>query len=245
MKRSFTAPASNRHAPRRRTRAVRAALLLLTLSLLLLPLSACKTATPDDRAHAGLTFADSAFTADVRGTLCRTVSDGYEGPAGLPGAGRTGVPWDIAASVTVSAPDAAGNRTVSVTYTAPASLAGLTVTRAYQVPEAASAAPGAPSAPGEPTTTLTLGTLTFTDSSGAYDALLFPALSLIPSGDIRSKDTAPDGLRTVTLAHPLGAADDPAASWEQTFSFADAPLPVRVVLTTPERVIDLAVSPHA
>lgn len=162
----------------------------LTCCLALLLMTACAPGVPFGGDGRELSYADGAFRASVRGTLCRTVPDGYTGDPVLVGEGRTNAPWTVAADVSVTAPDGAGCRTVTVTYTAPDSLRGLTVTRS-------SAAGGDGSL--TVTDTVTLGSVTITDTEGLYTRLLLPALSLLPAGNVTDVTHDADGRRVLTV----------------------------------------------
>lgn len=165
-------------------------LVSLTCCLALLLLTACASPVPYGGDGRELSYADGAFCASVRGTLRRTAPDGYTGDPALVGEGRTNVPWAVAADVRVSAPDDAGCRTVTVTYTAPDSLCGLTVTRTTAVhPDGSMIV----------TDTLALGSLTVTDDAGRYTRLLLPALSLLPAGDVTDIAQDADGRRVLTV----------------------------------------------
>lgn len=188
----------------------------LICCLALLLTTACAPGVPFGGDGRELSYADGAFRASVRGTLCRTVPDGYTGDPALVGEGRTDVPWSVAADVSVTAPDGTGCRTVTVTYTAPDSLSGLTVTRSSAAGEDGSLTV---------TDTVTMGSVTVTDKDGAgrYTRLLLPALSLLPAGDVTDVTHDADGRRVLTVR-----AEDVTLNY--TF-IDDSRLPVSVVVT--------------
>ena len=196
---------------------------------LLLMLTACAPTVPFGGDGRELAYMDDAFSASVRGTLRRTSPDGYTGDPALVGEGRTDVPWTVAADVCVSAPDDAGSRTITVTYTTPDSLCGLTVTRTTAAQPDGSVIV---------TDTLTLGDLTVTDDAGRYTRLLLPALSLLPAGDVTDVARDADGRRVLTLPANKSPADGTVRC-----TFADGSrLPVSVVLTTGEYQADWVVT---
>ena len=189
-------------------------LVSLTCCLVLLLMTACASPVPFGGDGRALSYADGAFCASVRGTLCRTASDGYAGDPALAGEGRTGVPWTVAADVSVTAPDESGGRTVTVTYTSPDSLRGLTVVRTTTAGDDGSAAV---------TDTVTLGSVTITDTEGLYARLLLPATSLLPAGDVTDVAHDADGRCVLTVRAEGGAA---------AYTFTDGTrLPVSVNVT--------------
>lgn len=137
------------------------------------------------RKEAGLTYADGVFSAHVQGQLCRTAPDGAEQVSlvadGMAGVRRTGEVWTVEAEVTAGAPTPEGGRTVEVRYTAPATLAGLVVTRTTTV---------TPGASGESVVstrvTLTFGEMHIDTTEKLYDRLLAPVDALLAEGDILS-----------------------------------------------------------
>ncbi len=203
---------------------------LCLAALLLLSLSACGPAVPFGGDGSELSYADGAFSASVRGTVCRTSPDGYAGDPALVGEGRTGVPWELAALVSVTSPGGDGSRTITVTYTEPASLAGLVVTRSVTPAVDADAAPVV-------TDTLTLDGISVTDAAGLYEGLLLPALALLPDGDVTDISRDADGRRTVTVT---GAS---TTVYEYAYTFLrDTPLPVRVAVKEDGRTAEFTVS---
>lgn len=148
--------------------------------------------------HDPFAYTDTAFSMTVRGELCRDA----EPPLGEGTVGKTraGEPLSFAAEVS-SEPLPAGTvieglpsegkaYRVSVTYTAPEALAGLSVTCAYGGQGTATAA-----------------TVTYPSPTGELSALLpyesvkgllAPALALLPQGDVNEVDpVTPEGSRTV------------------------------------------------
>lgn len=169
-----------------------------------------------------LGYAAGGVTAHVEGTFCRHAPDGYKGPAGLPGEGRTDVPWAFAADVTITPRDENGVRGVSLTYTSPPSLAGLQVRSTGEGTE------------------ISLDGLTFSDASGAYDGLLLPALALIPDGDLCGAVTDASGARVLTLSHlPEGGSGEEIT--ERVLTFTSASLPDTLRALTETRVVELHV----
>lgn len=168
--------------------------MLLPAVLLLLCLTACG-GTGTERNP--FSYADGAFTVTVRGTVCRTLP--VEAGAGET---LTGVPRPVSAVVSVTSPGESGERVLTVTYTAPDALRGLTVTRALSAPGAG--AP--PDAPLPVTDTLTLQDMTVTDTRGTYGRLLDPVLALLPEGDVTAVAADPDGTRRITVTAPTRTA---------------------------------------
>lgn len=167
---------------------------LLLSAALLLGLTSCGGA---DTERSPFAYADGAFTVTVRGTICRTLP--VESGAGET---LTGVPRAVSAVVSATAPGASGERVLTVTYTDPDALRGLTVTRALS-------APGADAQPGTPlpvTDTLTLEDMTVTDTRGTYARLLDPVLALLPEGDVTAASPDPDGTRRITVTAPTRTA---------------------------------------
>ncbi len=150
------------------------------------------------RRRAGLSYTDGAFAADVRGSVTRTAPDGYTGDPARAGDSLTGQPQNFAATVTVTAPSGDGRR-MEVTYTEPASLAGLTVTAEAPPPAGNGAGTGGDAA-ARTRVTVALDDLSATATDGRFDRLLLPALALLAEGDITETGRGAGGLRTVTVA---------------------------------------------
>ncbi len=143
----------------------------------------CTTHHPVD-----LSYANRAFSVTVRGSVCRTATDGYKGNPALPGEGFTNHPREVSATVTVGAPSSDGSsRPLAVTFTAPDALAGLTVTRRAD-------------AQGRPITILAWHGQTVTDTTAAFDGLLLLAYACLPVGDVTAVSPATASGYTVTLA---------------------------------------------
>ncbi|MBQ9779614.1 MAG: hypothetical protein IJW00_01585 [Clostridia bacterium] len=172
----------------------------VVLLCLCLVLSACgsfKVKNP-------LAYADTSFFLSVRGELYLDapppLSDGTVGKI------RTGEPLAFSAEIS-SRPLPAGKVVdglpsggeayeVSITYTSPDALSGLSVTCLYGGREIATAA------------TLTYpsptGVMTVSSSYGAVKGLLAPAIALLPQGDIGQVSPIKDGTWTVTCQEVEG-----------------------------------------
>lgn len=156
------------------------------------------------RRRAGLSYTDGAFAADVRGSVTRTAPDGYTGDPARAGDSLTGQPQNFAATVTVTAPSGDGRR-MEVTYTEPASLAGLTVTAETPPPAGDGTGTGGDAAARTRVTVAlddisATADLSATATDGRFDRLLLPALALLAEGDITETGRGAGGLRTVTVA---------------------------------------------
>ena len=188
----------------------------LILALLLLPLSlqACTPPPPPD----DFAYAEGAFSASVRGTYP---------PAG----DGEGAPRSFAAQITAGAPVAGDPtlRNLSVTFTAPEALAGVTVTATLS-----------PASEGTVTRTVTFtypsdyGKVQATAESGALGGLLRFAEALLPIGDVTEiSPTAPDGSFSVTRQRGARVA---------TFSFAgEGTHPLGVTLSDGRGTVTLTV----
>ncbi len=184
--------------------------LLVGLSVGVL-LSSCREAPlrPSDFA-----YADSAFTAALRGTF--TPSDG--------------LPRSVAAEISVGAPsEDGGARDVTVSFTAPPALAGVTVRGTATSDGGARAVTFTVDSP--------YGAVTAAAAHGEYDGFLRFAEALIPVGDVAEvSPTAEDGTHTVTRRSAEG-------DWEATYLFSDGGgLPLRVTVRRAGEVLELAVS---
>lgn len=136
-----------------------------------------------------LTYADKGFSVTVRGQINRTAPDGYTGDPALTGESYTNQPLDIAATVTVGPPSSPTDhlpRELTVRFTAPDTLQGMTVTRRTN-------------AQGKTESFISQGTLTYTVESDDIDRLCFVALALLPEGDITTVSPTENGVYTVTL----------------------------------------------
>jgi len=175
-------------------------------------LSSCGETPP---AVSDFAYADSAFTAALRGTYI---------PA-------DGIPRPVAAEVTAGPPPAGGGeRDLTITFSEPPSLAGVTVRRMT------------PSREGPPTVTFTAdsahGRVTATATHGEYDGLLRFAEALIPQGDVAEiSPVGGDGTHTVTRRNAEG-------DFEAVYLLGESGgLPLRVTVRTPKETLELAVSP--
>lgn len=139
-------------------------------------------------------YAEKPFSVTVRGTFTRTAADGYTGAPGLTGTPLTGAPQEIAATVTFGAPSAAGLRETTVAFSAPAAMAGITVTL---IP---------PRESGEAVITLTrpsdYGEIRLQGEH--LRPLLRFAEALIPDGDVVTVSAVENGAQSVTVARPDG-----------------------------------------
>jgi hypothetical protein len=188
---------------------------LLALLTLVGVLSACG-GSPSPGAD-DFSYAAEAFSVTVRGTF--TPVDGVARP--------------IAAVVEVGAPVAEDGtlRPLSVSFTQPPSLAGVTVRATVQ-----------PDGSGALTRTVTYsarsdyGTVTAESAAGAFDGLLRFAEALLPHGDVVSiSPVNEDGTHTVTRK----AAD---GSRTEDYLFARGRvIPLRARVTAGQETIDLAV----
>ena len=188
--------------------------LILPLLSLLVLLPALPSCTPKDP----FAYAQTAFSVSVRGTYTPAGSD---------------TPRPFAAAVTVGAPLGGDPvvRDLTVAFTEPAPLAGLTVTARV-----------VPSPDGAPERTVTLlypsdyGTIQSTAAGGEFNGFLRFAEALLPPGDVAEiSPIAPDGSYTV-----IRRAD----GREAVFVFTEeGTLPLRVTVTTPAEVLTLTVTP--
>ena len=185
-------------------------LTFLTVFCLLLSLSACAPAAPRN----DFAYAEEAFSATVRGSF-------------LPPDDPAGTPRPVAATVTVDAPDPeVGTRDMTVIFTAPASLAGVTVTAVHRGETRAVTF----------TYPTPYGTVTSTSETGDYDGFLRFAEALLPIGDVAEVSAVDEnGVRTVTRR----AAD---GTGEAVYVFSrEQALPLRVTVTDGNGVTELMV----
>lgn len=194
--------------------------LLALLLMLSVGLQACTPAPPpDDFAYAAI-----PFTASVRGTYT---------PADQ-------VPRPIAATVSVDAPITGGGptgRSMTVTFTQPATLAGITVSSVCEADPR-----------GKLTRTVTFtypsayGEVKVSSAEGNFDGLLRFAEVLLPRGDVAEvSPVAEDSTHTVTRRTADGM-------WEGVYLFSkEHPLPLRVTVTDSRRseTIELVVESPA
>ncbi|MBQ9151896.1 MAG: hypothetical protein IJX72_06570 [Clostridia bacterium] len=186
------------------------------LLLLLLLLSACSpVGSTDDFAYAA-----APFTATVRGTYTP----------------KDGIPRPITAKITAGAPVAGEDpaiRPVTVTFTEPPSLSGVTVTAAYETDTDGMASRivtfSYPSAYGEVKTSV---------QAGELDGFLRFAEALLPIGDVTSvTPAAEDGTHTVTRITEDGTR-------EAVFLFSpEQALPLRVTVKEGAEAIEFTVTP--
>ena len=188
---------------------------LFLLLTLVMGLFAC--GDPPSSAADDFSYAAEAFSVTVRGSF--TPADGVARP--------------IAAVVEVGVPVAEDSplRPLSVSFTQPPSLAGVTVRATVQ-----------PDGSGVLTRTVTYsarsdyGTVTAESAAGAFDGLLRFAEALLPHGDVVSVSPVnEDGTHTVTRK----AAD---GSRTEDYLFERGRImPLRVRVTAGQETIDLAV----
>lgn len=172
-------------------------------------------------------YTNASFSAEVRGELCRTVEDGYRGQIPNVGESRTGVPMSFSAVVTVAFTQEGSM--VSVTYTSPESLAGLTVRRETHI---------SPDGTQKTATTASYGSMAeISLSETAAQGLLRPADAFFPQGDVTSVSPARDGLTELTVTS--SEADRGTA----IFSFPkDSSLPASIFLTCSTYTLTLTVT---
>jgi hypothetical protein len=189
---------------------------LLLVLILLLFFTACSSASPKD----DFAYTASSFTANVRGTYTSA----------------NGVPHPITARITVGelldrADPAA--RPVTVVFSAPETLAGITVEAVYQTDTDGhirrTVAFTYPSPYGE---------VTASSGSSGMDGLLRFAEALLPVGDVTAvSPTAEDGTHTVTRTAADGAR-------EAVFLFSsEQALPLRVRVRDTQDELDLIITP--
>lgn len=204
-------PLFHRSLPR-----LRATLLMLLAAVTLITAAACTPAPPAD----DFAYADAPFTAVIRGTY--TPADGVARP--------------IAATVSFGDPLVGGDptqRAVSVTFTQPPVLEGVTVAAIWETTPSGELSRSvtftAPSAYGEVRTTA---------RGDELEGFLRFAYALLPLGDVAEiSPVAEDGTHTVTRRTADG-------SREGVFLFSpDASLPLRVRVTHGGEVMELVVSP--
>ena len=204
-------------------------------------LAGCARTVTGDRAFS---YMEENFSATVKGNVTRYAADGYKGDASLVGDGLTDISRSFEATVSVESVGAGGSRQVSaltVTYTAPPSLRGVTVsyvadaaqaggarvTLTRTVPMHATADMGA----GVTERVITVD-LSATDPA-VRDALLAPAGVLLPTGDITAVGAVTDGRYTVTRTD---------GDIEAVFTFAKGQtLPVEVTWTSHTRQVEIEV----
>ena len=201
------------------THRIRALTLFSALAILaaLLLLPACAPTAPRDP----FSYTAAPFSLTVEGTY-------------LPANDLEGIPRPFTARVTAGAPTGGSPtlRSLAVTFTAPASLSGLTITATLS-----------PSADGTVTRAVTLtyptdyGNLQATAQGTEFDGYLRYAEALLPLGDVTEiSPKAPDGSYTVT--RQLGER-------RAVFTFSDGSLPISVKLTDSYGVIEMLIRKEA
>ncbi len=185
--------------------------ILLGLVCLLGGLCGCETPGEEDP----FAYADKAFSATVRGSFTRI------GEGAAAGEERVGVAVPVAATVSVAAPTTDGERPMTLTFSEPAALAGVRVSRdtAGQVTVTF---PGTPRGP------------TWTDTTGAFNALLRFATVLLPAGDIVAVTPTVDGTRTVTVE---------GGGRRVAYTGTGGSLPTAVIATDGSERLELTVTP--
>lgn len=219
---------------------MRAFCVLATL-LVAVFLAGCARVPSAERAFS---YMEENFSATVKGNVTRFAEDGYKGDASLVGDGLTDISRSFEATVSVESVGAGESRQVSaltVTYTAPPSLRGVTVsyvadaaqaggarvTLTRTVPMHATADMGA----GVAERVITVD-LSATDPA-VRDALLAPAGVLLPTGDVTAVGAVTDGRYTVTRTD---------GDIEAVFTFAKGQtLPVEVTWTSHTRQVEIEV----
>lgn len=181
-------------------------------------------------AEGAFSFASRPFAASLRGVYTRTSPDGYTGEMARAGESRTNIAIPIAATLTYD--PTATPATLSVSFTDPPALSGMTVTR--------TTSPGA-----APVVTWTRETATGTADSGipavtltgdSYAPLLRFADALLPTGDITAVSPTENGTYTVTRTSGEGSG----VSTVYTF-VEDRTLPAVVERRAPGEVFRLTV----
>ncbi len=172
-------------------------------------------------------YADKAFSATIRGTLTRLSLDGYTGSPALVGTPLTGIPQPIAATVAIGEKQADGRRDMTVTFSEPPALAGISVMQTTPTPDV----------PHRVTLTraTAAGTVTLDDTTapGCYDALLRYAEALLPQGDIAIVSPLSDGCRTITCVEGMH---------KTTFTFMEGrTLPIHVSMESTAERLELTV----
>ena len=154
----------------------------LLLGLVLASLCSCSCGDRQTKGLGGVLSGDyrkAAFVVVVRGQMCRTATDGYvsDGMTAMEGMGvsMTDVAWDFEAEVKVGAVGTEGLREVQITYTSPATLAGVRVTGVVTPCEEGL----------KMTYTLSVGDVLAMEVSAEQVAgLLRPVATLLPVGDV-------------------------------------------------------------
>ncbi len=190
-------------------------------------LSACGKVTADDP----FSYVNATMTLTVRGEVSMMPSPdkAQQGSGAFSGITRADEPLEFSGTVrTEPLPKgqvsdgtlAAENRwRVSITYTSPDALAGMSVACVLGADGTASDATLTYPAPH--------GTVTLSLPYASARGLLRPALCLLPQGDVTSVSPTKDGVRSVTVT----ATD---AGRETIFSFGqDSPYPVRIDVADP------------
>ncbi len=214
---------------------MRAVFVLAGFLALSLVLAGCGTKSSPDRAFV---YAEDGFSATVSGSVTRMAEDGYTGEAHLVGDSLRDVSRDFEAVVSVrTQQDAEGAWAVSflsVRYTAPAALCGVTVTYVHD----------GGAGPARVTLTRAMadgvsGAREITADLSATgpavrDALLAPAGVLLPAGDIAAVSPAEGGRYTVTRRD---------GNQEAVFTFESGQsLPVSVSWRSPARAVEVTVT---
>ncbi len=160
-------------------------------------------------------YAHEGMEMTVRATITRTASDGYGGDASRAGESYTGRAWELVAAVTTAAPNEGGGRVVSVTFSSPPVLAGVTVSRACTENGATVTV----------SRTLTDGkTVRVDHCEGQFDGLLRLAEGWLPQGDVVDVSPVTDGARAVTVSSPDGG--------KAVYTFSESEkIPLRVALS--------------
>ena len=189
---------------------MRSFFLCLIAFLLLISFPACSPSAQRNP----FAYANGAFSVSVRGSYT---------PAG------EDTPRSFAAEITAGAPaeDDPTHRDLTVTFTSPESLAGVTVSAVHR----------------DGTRTVTFsypsdyGRIQVTAKSTELDGFLRFAEALLPVGDVAEvSPKAADGSYTVTRRSP---------DRETVFTFSeDRDVPLRVTVTTPAESLSLTVTPN-
>ena len=218
---------------------------VLAALLAALLLAGCASVRPADRAFS---YMEEDFSATVTGSVTRFAEDGYKGDASLVGDGLTDVSRSFEATVSVETRMGAdGSReaaALTVTYTEPPSLCGVTVSYAADAAEAGQEGKArvtlTRTVPMHATADMGAGvterviTVDLSATAPAVrDALLAPVGVLLPVGDITAVSAVADGRYTVTRTD---------GDREAVFTFAKGQtLPAGVTWTTPTRQVEIEV----
>lgn len=206
--------------------------LLACLLLCCLLLSACGNPSAADP----FAYLDTPLTMTVRGSLRLMSPDKPPRIQGsFAGVIRTGEPLNFSASVRIE-PLSKGQVAdgtspfddrwqISITYSAPPALKGLTVSCTVSADSVTSEA--------QLTYPLSNEQIAVTLPYDSVCGLLRPALCLLPQGDVTNVSPVKDGTRSVTVT-------ESATDTETVYSFCEtSPCPAEINVTTPDKILHL------